>query len=260
MNMNKYGLVLTIVTSLLFPQIVCGQVMNNKKTQVIAHRGFWNTPGSAQNSIAALIKADSIGCYGSEFDVWMTADHQLMLNHDEAYNGYPMEKTNSEILRSLKLSNGENMPTLEEFLKKAKKLNIRLILELKPHSTPERETEALTRIVKLVKKMKLTKRVEYISFSRHAVCEAVRLAPAGTPVLYLGQDISPKELKQLGITGADYNYWAYRNHADWLDELKGLGMISNAWTVNKQEDMQWCIDNGIDLVTTDAPDLFLKLQ
>ena len=27
---------------------------------VIAHRGFWKTDGSAQNSIAALLKADSV--------------------------------------------------------------------------------------------------------------------------------------------------------------------------------------------------------
>lgn len=33
--------------------------MNAKiKTKIIAHRGFWNTEGAAQNSIAALTKAD----------------------------------------------------------------------------------------------------------------------------------------------------------------------------------------------------------
>ena len=36
------------------------------QTQVIAHRGYWKTDGSAQNSIAALLKADSIGCYGKK--------------------------------------------------------------------------------------------------------------------------------------------------------------------------------------------------
>ena len=37
-----------------------------QKSQVIAHRGYWKTAGSAQNSITALQKADSIHCYGSE--------------------------------------------------------------------------------------------------------------------------------------------------------------------------------------------------
>ena len=44
----------------------CG-ILQAQNTQVIAHRGFWKTDGSAQNSIAALVKADSIHCYGSEF-------------------------------------------------------------------------------------------------------------------------------------------------------------------------------------------------
>ena len=37
------------------------------QTKVIAHRGFWKTPGSSQNSISSLQQADSLGCYGSEF-------------------------------------------------------------------------------------------------------------------------------------------------------------------------------------------------
>ena len=49
------------------------------QTRVIAHRGFWKTQGSAQNSITSLLKADSIGCYGSEFDVWLTKDNGLVL-------------------------------------------------------------------------------------------------------------------------------------------------------------------------------------
>ena len=52
------------------------------QTRVIAHRGFWKTQGSAQNSITSLLKADSIGCYGSEFDVWLTKDNGLVVSHE----------------------------------------------------------------------------------------------------------------------------------------------------------------------------------
>lgn len=230
-----------------------------KKTKVIAHRGFWNTPGSAQNSIAALVKADSIRCYGTEFDVWLASDNKLMLNHDDAYKGYKIETTSSEVLRTLQLSNGENMPTLDDFLDRAKKLKIKLILELKPHSTPEKETKAIELILDMVKKKGLTKRVEYISFSRHAIEEFVRLAPANTPILYLGQDISPQKLYEMKATGADYNYWAYHKNPDWLQELKDSRMISNVWTVNNPKEMLWCLRRGFDLLTTDDPVMFLKL-
>ena len=63
---------------------------------------------------------------------------------------------------------------------------------MKPLSTPERETKAVEMILKLVEEKKLTHRVEYISFSRHVMCEFIRLAPPKTPILYLGQDIRPR--------------------------------------------------------------------
>ena len=66
------------------------------QTKVIAHRGFWDTPGSAQNSIAALIKADSIGCYGSEFDVWLSKDNVLIVNHDPRFKGKRMETSTAQ--------------------------------------------------------------------------------------------------------------------------------------------------------------------
>lgn len=230
------------------------------KTKVIAHRGFWKTQGSAQNSIAALVKADSIRCYGTEFDVWLASDDKLVLNHDDVYDGHKIETTSSEVLRTLRLSNGETMPMLEAFLDRAKKLKIKLILELKPHSSPERETKAVELILNMVKKKGLTKRVEYISFSRHAIKEFVRLAPSNTPVLYLGQDISPKELFEMKATGADYNYWAYHKNPLWLQELKDLKMTSNVWTVNNPQEMLWCIRRGFDLLTTDEPVIFQRLK
>ena len=50
--------------------------------KVIAHRGYWNCDGSAQNSIASLGKAQKLGIYGSEFDVWMTSDGVPVVFHD----------------------------------------------------------------------------------------------------------------------------------------------------------------------------------
>ena len=54
------------------------------QTQIIAHRGFWKTDGSAQNSITALEKAAEAKLYGSEFDVLMTVDGTIVVNHDNS--------------------------------------------------------------------------------------------------------------------------------------------------------------------------------
>lgn len=110
------------------------------QTKVIAHRGFWKTPGSSQNSISSLLKADSIGCYGSEFDVWIAKDNKLVVNHDPVYKMRPMEYSKGDALTGLKLSNGENLPSLEQYLEAGKNCNTRLILELKAHSNKKRGT------------------------------------------------------------------------------------------------------------------------
>ena len=240
-----------ILASALFLAAVGG--IQAQSTQVIAHRGFWKTNGSAQNSIAALVKADSIGCYGSEFDVWLTADNQLVVNHDSTFKGVNMQKSTAQQCTAVILDNGEQLPTLRQYLEKAGQLKTRLILELKSHKTPERETRAVESIVKMVEEMGLEDRMEYIAFSRHATKEFIRLAPKGTPVYYLEGDLSPKELKEWGCAGPDYHFSVFKRHPEWIKESHDLGMKVNAWTINDAKDMKWLIDHGVDFITTNVP-------
>lgn len=227
--------------------------MQAQTTQVIAHRGFWRTEGSSQNSLTALAKADSIGCYGSEFDVWLAKDNELVVNHDPVYKMRPMETTSSKALTGLKLSNGENLPSLRQYLEAGKKGNTRLILELKSHRTKKRETKAVQKIVEMVKEMGLEERMEYIAFSLHAVKEFIRLAPAGTPVYYLNGDLAPKELKEIGAAGMDYQQNVLKKHPEWIEEAHRLGLKVNAWTVDKTENMNWLIEHKADFITTNEP-------
>ena len=209
-----------------------------QKSQVIAHRGYWKTAGSAQNSITSLQKADSIHCYGSEFDVWLAKDNKLVVNHDPVYKMKYMEYSKGDALTGLKLSNGENLPSLQKYLEAGKKCNTKLILELKAHNSKKRETKAVQEILAMVKKMGLEDRMEYITFSLHAMKEFIRLAPAGTPVFYLNGELSPKELK---------------DHPEWIKEAHDLGLKVNVWTVDKAEDMKWLIDQKVDFITTNEP-------
>ncbi len=234
-----------------------GLPMKNR-TRVIAHRGFWHTEGSAQNSIASLVKADKLGVYGVEFDVWMASDNVPVLNHDGKIQGHVVTQTPSTTLTQLKLENGEPLPTLAQYLDAALGTKVELILELKPHATPEADARAAAAAVKEVDARKLTRRTTYITFSRHAMLELIRLSPK-TPVLYLGNDISPEELKALGAAGGDYNHGVYLRNPQWLQDMKRHKMISNVWTVNHPVDMIWAIRQQIDFITTDHPDLFLEL-
>lgn len=117
-------------------------------TQVIAHRGYWDTHGSAQNSLASLEKADEIGAYGSECDVYLCPDGELMVFHDPHVNVNgtmrEIERTPSTVLRQAVLANGETMPTFAAYLDKFKQCKqTKLIIELKAQKIDKRESETL---------------------------------------------------------------------------------------------------------------------
>ena len=175
------------------------------ETQVIAHRGYWDKAGSAQNSIASLKAAQDLGVYGSEFDVNMTADDRLVVVHGPSHGNIADVRTASfDEVRAVKLSNGEPTPTFEEYLEQgAKNDKVKLICEIKDHATSTRETQVVEAVLAAVEKAGMQDRIEYIAFSRHVCAELVRLCP-GVKVAYLNGDLSPAELKEMGITGLDY--------------------------------------------------------
>lgn len=227
-------------------------------TKVIAHRGHWKPDGSAQNSIRSLVKADSIGCYASEFDVWMTLDSVLVVNHDPTINGIVIETTPSEVVLAQKLSNGETVPTLEAYLATAAGLpNLRLVCELKAHNSSSNEKAALKRILDLVEKYNLGDRVDYITFSKNGFKNFINMAPKGTPAYYLTGDYVPQQIKFMNGAGIDYPISAVKKHPEWIQECHDLGLLVNIWTVDNADDMQWCIDNNADFITTNEPE---KLQ
>lgn len=222
------------------------------QTQVIAHRGFWKAEGSAQNSITALKKAAEAKVYGSEFDVQLTKDGVIVVNHDDTIDGLTIGDTEYARLKDLKLKNGETLPTLEDYLKAGKQLDVQMILEIKPHKTKEQEDKIAASTVKMVKEMGMEKQVEYISFSMNVCEQLVKLAPA-SEIAYLRSDIAPKNIKMKGINGIDYYYKVFDKHPEWVEEAHNLGMKVNAWTVDEKSDMQKLIDLKVDYLTTDQP-------
>jgi len=229
--------------------------------QVVAHRGYWKAEGSAQNSIAALRNAGRIGAYGSEFDVNLSADSVLVVNHDFTYHGLKIYDTPLAGLRcdSLRLANGEIIPTLDEYLAASKDYRkMKLVFELKSEGDSLYEAIALPACVEAIRKHRVARRVEFISFSLSACKEFARLMPKNR-VEYLGGEIAPAELHEMGITGIDYHYTVFDKHPEWVEEAHGLGMVVNAWTVNEEEDIKRMLSYGVDHITTNEPELAQRL-
>lgn len=226
---------------------------------VIAHRGAWKANSLPENSIAALKQAVEIGAHGSEFDVHITADDSIVVNHDKDFKGMIIADTPYSKLITQKLSNGEKLPTLREYLEEGLKQNTtKLILEIKKSKSKERTLDLTRKAVATVKDMNAEKWVEYITFDYDAGILVHQLVPQAE-VAYLNGDVSPSQAKKDGYTGLDYHFSKYKANPEWIPEAHKLGMSINAWTVNSEEDMRYMIDQNAEYITTNEPELLLEL-
>lgn len=233
--------------------LLSASVLAVAQPKVIAHRGHWNTPGSAQNSIISLYKAHEIGCYGCEFDVWLTADKNLIVYHDDKVNGLYIPDTPYDKLRDIQLSTGEVIPSLEQYLVHAQNCpDIKLILELKT-CRPADIPVMVEKVLALVDKYKLQSRTEYIAFSLDICKEIVRVRPRAE-VAYLSGNLSPEELQKAGL-GMDYHFSAFDKNLDWVNQAHARGVNVNVWTVNDAVRMKRLVGMGVDYITTDNPEL-----
>ena len=236
--------------------LLTGSAAVAAQPKVISHRGYWTAPNSAQNSLASFTKADSVGVFGSEIDVWLTADDKLIVNHDRVYKGTDinMEKSTLKEITSIVLPNGENIPTLDAYLRLvATKPNTRLILEMKSLSDLKREDLAAEKIIKTLRKYNLLDRTDIIAFSINACLAFKKLMPDGR-IFYLNGDLAPRSIKKLGLTGIDYSMSVLRKNPKWVEQAHKEGLEVNVWTVDTEEDMRYFIDLGVDYITTDYPE------
>ncbi|MDR2384349.1 MAG: hypothetical protein LBD80_01615 [Tannerella sp.] len=237
-------------------------VLQHTGPQIIAHRGYWNKEGAAQNSLASLQNAIELGAYGSELDVWITADNVIVLNHDATYGGVNIENALYSAIEPLRLSNGEPLPTLQQCIDIAKQQTqpnkTRLIIEIKTHSNNTNNKRCVDAVVKAVNDAQAADLVDYIAFSSYVCEELIKSSPQHR-VAYLNGNLTPATLKSAGYWGLDYTMSVLKNNTTWISLAKEAGLTTNVWTVNTAADMQYFISMGVDFITTDEPQVLKNL-
>ncbi|MFC3199173.1 glycerophosphodiester phosphodiesterase [Parapedobacter deserti] len=237
--------------------IAAAQFIQN---QVIAHRGAWKADGLPQNSIASLQRAIQLGCAGAEFDVHLTKDGVLVVNHDADFFGVDIGTATYADLQAKKLSNGEAIPKAETYLSEGmKQRNTKLIFELKTSKLgKERTLYSADLAVQLVKELGAEEWVEYIAFDYDA-CKRIIERDPNAKVYYLNGDVDPEQARRDGLYGLDYHFSIYKKNPTWIKEAKSLGLAINAWTVNTEEEMISLLNQSADFITTDEPELLLDV-
>ena len=232
------------------------QIGLQAQTKIIAHRGAWKNTKVPQNSIASLKAAIDQKAWGSEFDVHLTKDDILVVNHDHDFQGLHIEELTYKELLAKKHPNGENIATVEEYIKAGlNQKSTKLIYELKTSRiSKERTLKAVALALDIVKKLKAEKITEYIAFDWDA-CLEFRKLDKKAKVHYLNGDKTPAEVKAAGLTGVDYHFNVFKKNPTWIKELKALKLKVNVWTVNSSEDQDFFINEKVDFITTDEPEL-----
>lgn len=229
------------------------------KNKVVAHRGGWKHSGASQNTLGSLQHAIDLGCQGSEFDVWLTKDKKIALNHDSDLEGRIIEKTTLADLQTIKLNKGETIPTLEQYINLIKTQNkTRIVLELKSNKGNKNILELADSCVQTVHRMNAQAWVDYITFDYRGL-KVIREMDPTAHIAFLENSVDLDLQKLDGISGIDYHYSLYDKMERLHERCKVLGLTMNAWTVNSEEWMKRFLDMDIDFITTDEPEMLLKM-
>jgi glycerophosphoryl diester phosphodiesterase len=235
------------------------QQMNAQDTKIIAHRGAWKEFNLPENSIAALQKAIEIKAFGSEFDVRRTLDGKLVVNHDPTHFGDTIELKTYAALNEKKLSNGEDLPLLQDYFKKGTATNHHtlLICEIKAallSNTTSQLTASET--VELAKQLGIENKIIYISFDFEVLQTIKTLRPNAT-VLYLENNKTLEQIIAAKFNGINFNYAQFLGNPSIAANAKKQHLMLGSWTVNKDEDFNHLLEQGIQYITTNFPERYL---
>jgi len=99
-------------------------ILQKCKTIIFAHRGA--SGYEYENTMKSFYKAIELGADGLETDAWLLADGNIVLHHDKGVKIDELTKNISKMtldeIKKVKLSNNEQIPTIDEFFEEFSKL------------------------------------------------------------------------------------------------------------------------------------------
>ena len=246
-----------ICISLIVAAVLAGCGPQEHKIAIAAHQGYWDCDEAHHigNTVASLAQAQANDFWGSEFDVHITVDDGLVVFHNNDIFGVDIHNSPLDSLTAITYPNGWHPATIDDYLTQAETCaTTKLVFELKPHPDAERELVFVDKAIEALKRHNLYSpdRVMFISFSLNMCKRIAELCPEFDNQ-YLGFDIDPDEIFEMGINGIDYHFSAFYQHPEWLEHARNHGMSLNIWTVDNPEDIQKVIDMEPDCITTNVP-------
>jgi glycerophosphoryl diester phosphodiesterase len=254
------------------------------RPQVVAHRG--SSFSTAEHTLGAYVKALDEGAEGLECDVRLTADGHLVCVHDRRVDRVANARGVVSTMQLAQLDEldfaswknpwadlDDEAPEIDEQTRRVLTLR-RLVEAARDYDRPVDlaiETKHPTRYAGLVERRLVQLLDDFgwagagsparvMSFSWLALNRIKKLAPDLDVVFLLDRQHSWLLAKEVTSQG-----WAAGPGIDFLKEnprvgrrLRSLGRRMHVWTVNTEQDLDLCVDLGVEVVITDRPAMAIR--
>lgn len=230
----------------------------NKDVLIIAHRGYvWE---GVENSIESLEGAAKAGADYVEVDILLTKDNKFVVMHDfnlKRLAGIKkrVRDMNFDEVVGLTIRQGDfvsHIPSFEEFVNRAKELNMKLLVELKPHGgEPENYAELF---INEMKRLNVDRTYKAMSGNLEIMEEIESLAP---------------EIKTGHVIALQFGVFADENVDFFViedftfndvlnNDAKEKGKDIFVWTINDSETITKYLHKPVEGIITDYPDLVVE--
>ena len=258
-NKKKSRLVVTFTTVI----VVVAVLINgfniygngvNKNIKTIAHRGY--VAKGVENSIEALEGAAEVGADYVEFDIILTKDNKFVVMHDFNLKrlvglNKRIQDMNFDEVVGLTIKQGDytsKIPSLEEFINKAKELNMKLVIELKPHGAEP--SNYIDILIGEIKRLKL-ENYKFMSLNSKVMEEL----ETKVPNLETGYVI-PLQFGNFHHSNVDFfviEDFSYRDRL--VEQARKENKQVFVWTINDPALITKYLQSPADGIITDEPEL-----
>ena len=232
----------------------------NTDAKIIAHRGLVSV--GVENTIEALEGAKEAGADMVELDILLTKDQDFVVMHDVDLSRLAgIEKkvydcTLSE-LTAMTVHQGEfsgKISGLQEFVERAKELEMPLLIEIKPHGKePENFTEIL---LKKLEEYGVEQSNPLMSLDislMEGIEETASEWKTGVVIPVQFGDFATKGVDFYAIEDSSYNGYL-------MGEVQDMGKELYLWTINEEDKILKYLQSPVDGMITDDPAEVLRLR
>lgn len=225
-------------------------IKNYPEVRWIAHRGL--SSKYLENTVKAYKAAAKLPFFGIETDIHLTLDNIPITHHDHnlarlSNNTSHLKDLSFSDLKSIKLKDNYQIPTLKEYLKIVKSNHKVAVIEFKPTFTSSQIQLILDHISSHIN----LNQVIIISFHLDNL-KKIRQKHPDMTLQYLTDKFDKDTLKLLRTHKIDYSiHHSVLNHKI-VQTIHQAGLKVATWTVNYLEDAIRLIEMGVDYITTDG--------